>query len=952
MSINKLKGYTDIDIASVGGVLTLTGTGGLILPKGTTAQRPSMNNGLIRYNTTDNTVELMINNEIVAFSGAISGGGNTGTYLPRSGGSMIGPITMMDGTNIVLDGTATVDGVKPSALQTTLDLIGGGTGFIVRGGGTYRHRSLVGANGIEILNPEGLTENPVISAKNFTVTFGGDVKDVNGNAPVLNVSGLSDASVDFYIKTKSSSISDLQETVEDYVGDMVAKGTQTGMTVTYQDNAGLQTYGRLNFSANPYTITFDNTSGTKSHLVGSLTIPANRANLLWDAKLNTNMTEIKLLGSAQNNAMGSRLRYSANSTMYGDPHSTYLENNYDDELSGIVFLTRASSLTPQVALALRDGQMYASTATITTQTSNQITTTNLNATTAIIGTLTNTSANITTLVNTNATITDLHVTNDANIDGDLAVSGTGIIQGNVTINGSLFVNGPTTTVVSTTTTVKDPIVVFNEGEKNSGVTNGIAGMKIDRGLVDDVAILWDEAIDTFIPTSLDAAETSTGRVHFGMVANPTQDYHVGDRLYNDTRYVRDPAGGVNGIVVNVSPTGESVARTIEVGPGLSIQNANGVSGNPSVSLNPWDLTLTGPVTGTVTITPGGNISMQTFTHAADPDFRESVEDVVGGMVVGNNEAGISVTYDDTTNKLNFDVDDFALTLNGDVTGSALISNLSNTTLTVTVLDDSHIHDGRYYTEMEIDASFEGKSNDKYQVDWARVINRGSPVVNLSGDCTGTTTLTGLGNGPYTLEVTVLDDSHIHDGRYYTKSQADANYVNVGGDTMTGTLYSRSIAPVADVSYDLGSPAQKYNYVYGNVFSGTANRALYADLAERYEADAYLEPGTVVVFGGDKEITKATKFMDTRVAGVISTQPAYMMNSEAGDDATHPYVGLKGRVPCKVVGPVQKGDMLVVSNVPGAGCACEEPRIGSVFAKALESWDGAGIGVIEVALMSA
>jgi hypothetical protein len=138
-------------------------------------------------------------------------------------------------------------------------------------------------------------------------------------------------------------------------------------------------------------------------------------------------------------------------------------------------------------------------------------------------------------------------------------------------------------------------------------------------------------------------------------------------------------------------------------------------------------------------------------------------------------------------------------------------------------------------------------------------------------------------------------------------------------------------------------------VSATLFSGTATSARYADLAERYEADAVYEIGTVLVFGGDKEITTTTQMNDTRVAGVVSTNPAYMMNSEAGTDETHPYVALAGRVPCKVVGRVKKGDMLTTSATPGYACKAIDPKLGSIIGKALENKDYGEAGVIEVAV---
>jgi hypothetical protein len=117
------------------------------------------------------------------------------------------------------------------------------------------------------------------------------------------------------------------------------------------------------------------------------------------------------------------------------------------------------------------------------------------------------------------------------------------------------------------------------------------------------------------------------------------------------------------------------------------------------------------------------------------------------------------------------------------------------------------------------------------------------------------------------------------------------------------------------------------------------------LAERYKADGNYDPGTVVSFGGDEEVTVAREFMDRRIAGVISTNPAYLMNDVEGAGLP---VALQGRVPCKVVGKIRKGDILVASGmVPGVATAEEHPALGSVIGKALENYDSQTIGLIEV-----
>ena len=111
-----------------------------------------------------------------------------------------------------------------------------------------------------------------------------------------------------------------------------------------------------------------------------------------------------------------------------------------------------------------------------------------------------------------------------------------------------------------------------------------------------------------------------------------------------------------------------------------------------------------------------------------------------------------------------------------------------------------------------------------------------------------------------------------------------------------------------------------------ILYGQATSAKYADMAERYHADETMNPGTVVQLGGVNEITTANGFCSTSVFGVISTQPAYRMNSDAGTSNTHPYVTLTGRVPVKVIGKVKKGDRLINSELPGVAQALPQDFI--------------------------
>jgi hypothetical protein len=133
-------------------------------------------------------------------------------------------------------------------------------------------------------------------------------------------------------------------------------------------------------------------------------------------------------------------------------------------------------------------------------------------------------------------------------------------------------------------------------------------------------------------------------------------------------------------------------------------------------------------------------------------------------------------------------------------------------------------------------------------------------------------------------------------------------------------------------------------VQGNVVATNFN-SVNADLAEIYLTDSDYEPGTVVIFGGTAEVTQSIKYADSAIAGVISTSPAYIMNT----GSTGAPIALQGRVPCKVVGAISKGNLLTSSNIPGVATKLDVGNWipGCVIGKALESYNSDTIGIIEV-----
>ena len=141
-------------------------------------------------------------------------------------------------------------------------------------------------------------------------------------------------------------------------------------------------------------------------------------------------------------------------------------------------------------------------------------------------------------------------------------------------------------------------------------------------------------------------------------------------------------------------------------------------------------------------------------------------------------------------------------------------------------------------------------------------------------------------------------------------------------------------------------------IRANVIHATSTSAQYADVAERFEADAPMAEGAVVEVGGTAEITETTTDLSDNVFGVISSQPAYAMNAGAGNNDSHPFVAMTGRTPVRVTGTVNKGDRLVTSSVKGCARAVAQGESISPFnviGRALESNTDAGIKLVNCAV---
>jgi hypothetical protein len=303
------------------------------------------------------------------------------------------------------------------------------------------------------------------------------------------------------------------------------------------------------------------------------------------------------------------------------------------------------------------------------------------------------------------------------------------------------------------------------------------------------------------------------------------------------------------------------------------------------------------------------------------------------------------------------------------TGGATVTSLSSTGAIsgTTITGTSTITGANLVLTTDGTLTFEGSINDDFETTLTVVnptADRTITLPNITGTVvttgdTGTVTSTMILNG--TIVNADIADTTIRAAKL--NLSADTLVVDtLQANTITGTASVAQLVELTDngnlnetvfLTFADGATGNQgletdagltYN-PSTNILSTTASQANYADLAEKYVSDEEYLPGIIVMFGGLQEITIATE-KTKAVAGVISEKPAYLMNSGLTDSLAL-NVALQGRVQCKVKGNINKGDMIVVSNIPGVGIADNDPKLGTVVGKALQSYNSEEVGTIEV-----
>ena len=276
-----------------------------------------------------------------------------------------------------------------------------------------------------------------------------------------------------------------------------------------------------------------------------------------------------------------------------------------------------------------------------------------------------------------------------------------------------------------------------------------------------------------------------------------------------------------------------------------------------------------------------------------------------------------------------------VTVTGNITGGNLLPPTDNTGVVGTAAltwSDGQFHNFTVDGALQVNGTITLDDNDVLRIgtglDW-----------NLYHD--GTDNYMDLIVG----DILIRDTSTKSPTTQFTFGRTTGNFTATGNVT-GGNLITAGLVSLSSITKtgsngvgNIGSSTSVFNTVFAK-----ATSAQYADLAEMYEADAVYEPGTVLCFGGSKEVTLCGQADSTRVAGVVSTNPSYLMNSgQTGDNVVA--VALTGRVPCKVTGTIRKGDLMVAAG-DGRARANNAAAVGTVIGKALADFDGSD-GMIEV-----
>ena len=487
-------------------------------------------------------------------------------------------------------------------------------------------------------------------------------------------------------------------------------------------------------------------------------------------------------------------------------------------------------------------------------------------------------------------------TNYSNVNLSAYLGGSVTIGGNLSVNGNLFVNGNVTTINANNFNISDSLIFmadFNPADTlDIGIVSSFTpggGSYQHTGFVRDASDgVWKlfAGVAAEPTTTVDFTNATYSTIRVGNI-------YAGGTTANDNRFLQSIDSGLKWTAITSISSGTTSATADATSVLITAEEINSARFYKDIAYVYPNLELSANllVSGVADVT--GNLSAAYFIGDGSQltGLPEGYSNVQVASYLPEYTGTISASFVNSTGNI--------LATGLRVFGNTTVGNIITT-----------IGSGR----------FNGPFDESTTSAGVYVGN-----INLSPRV-------GFFNGIAAQNWQI--DNNFGTFRWYTPG-----VVRMSLDP-TGTLTVGNILPTANNVSNIGSSTSRFNTVHAR-----ATQAQYADLAEIYTSDQQYPGGTVVVFGGSAEVTQSHSSHDPRIAGVVSTDPAYLMNSTA----TGVPVALQGRVPCRVLGPVDRGDVLVSSHIAGVAQRLDPAKWapGCVIGKALENHPENTIKTIEV-----